>query len=937
MNTYNVKIRPIIMKPHIKEKLRGLKPNSNNVQLTNGRLNEVPIELKVCNNIKYLDLFGNNIEKIPDWFFQFKKLEHLSLKNNSLKELPTTVFTLESLKSLNLADNQIKDLGSHFFSNLLDIEKVDISYNQLSTIPAERISYPKCKIINLKGNKLQKFPVALSDAVTLEKLDLSENKINSIDDEAFDKLENLIELDLSFNELQYLPTSIGKLRNLKKLNLSGNKISFLPREFENLTSLEYLDFDGNPIERVPVEISSQGVSGIINYYLSLGDNVQLFEAKLLIVGQGNVGKTFLMNRLIHDSIPETHSTEGIDIKTWKIETPSSSDFRVNIWDFGGQEIYHSTHQFFLTNRSLYLLVWEARTDQHLISFDYWLNVIRLLSNNSPVIIVLNKIDERIINIDEKSLKTKFKNIVSFHQVSASTGQNIKLLTEKIRTEINSLPLIGDKLPKVWLDIRTILEALESNYISAEEYLNICNQYGLSNKRALFLSQYFHDLGVFLHFQEDNLLRNILFLKPEWATNAVYKILDSKEVIIRNGEFDPNLLDHILFDIEREKRPYIVTLMKKFELCFEVEQNVFLIPELLKPEIVDFDWEYKENLRFEYHYDFMPAGIMARFIVRTRNLIYDKTFWKNGVIIQRENTRALITTDQYSRKLFIWIHGNNASFLLEIIRKELNDIHQSLNYPDVPEKIPCICPICSISMSPHLFNYQFIKRVGIENTFKTIPCEISATGVNVHKLLGLYKIDSQEPENNPIYSLDKILNDLIEVGSRLLERKFQKKIEDLLNDDIVDLLRTKGHNIADQTRSGVSGNGKGAGELDIMIRMYNGIPVTIIECFRLESCGGKNLVVMDHLKKLLSRYDTHELKRKFMVIFGEAERFDNLWTNYCQYIQNLNSNEQYGDKYPISGFSVRNDLHGFANMKIGISRHENNGETIEVVHLLLNMK
>ncbi len=378
-------------------------------------------------------------------------------------------------------------------------------------------------------------------------------------------------------------------------------------------------------------------------------------------------------------------------------------------------------------------------------------------------------------------------------------------------------------------------------------------------------------------------------------------------------------------------------MKKFELCFEVEKNVFLIPELLKLERLEFDWNYIDNLRFEYHYDFMPAGIMARFIVRTRNLVYDRMFWKNGVIIQRESTRALVTTDQFSRKLFIWIQGNNSSFLLEIIRKELNDIHQSLNYPDVPEKIPCICPECGNSKNPHLFNYLFVKRIGIENNFKTVLCEVSAAGVNVHKLLGLYRIDSPEPDNNPMYSLDKILNDLIEVGSRVLERKFQKKIEDLVNDDIVDLLRTKGHNISDQTRSGISGSGKGAGELDIMIRMSNGIPVTIIECFRLESCGSKNVVVADHLIKLLSKYDTHELKRKFIVVFGEAERFDNLWINYSEYIKNLDSNYEYGDKYPLSGFSIRDDLHSFANMKVGISRHENNGETVEVVHLMLNMK
>ncbi|WP_312074957.1 COR domain-containing protein [Chryseobacterium sp.] len=925
------------MKPHIKSKLKDLKSNTSKVQLTSGRLKEVPKELKNCPLTKYMDLFGNSIHELPDWFFEFKKLEHLSLKSNSFKELPTIVFTIENIKYFNLSDNQIREIRGHYFRNLIDIEKVDISYNQISSLPTEKIEYPKCKNLSIKGNKLEKFPTSLSDAYTLEKLDLSENKISSIDDDAFDNLENLIELDLSFNDLSYLPTSIGNLKKLKRLILSGNKIKSLPKEFENLTSLEFLDFDGNPIGRVPLEISSQGVSGIINYYLSLGDNAQLFEAKLLIVGQGNVGKTYLMNRLISGTLPATYTTEGIDIKTWKIETTSSRDFRVNIWDFGGQEIYHSTHQFFLTNRSLYLLVWEARTDQHLISFDYWLNVIRLLSNNSPVIIVLNKIDERIINIDERSLKTKFKNIVSFHQVSAYTGQNINLLINEIGTEINSLPLIGDSLPKVWLEIRTVLESLESNYISADQYLYICNQHGLSNKRALFLSQYFHDLGVFLHFQDDTLLRNILFLKPEWATNAVYKILDSKDVITRNGEFDPDMLDVILDDFERDKRAYIVTLMKKFELCFEVEQNIFLIPELLKPEKIDFDWDYLDNLRFEYHYDFMPAGIMARFIVRIRKLIYDKTFWKNGVIIQRESTRALITTDQYSRKLFIWINGNNSSFLLEVIRKELNDIHQSLNYPDVPEKIPCNCQECAKSMSPHLFNYSFVKRIGIENTFKTIPCEVSATGVNVHKLLGLYKIESQEPDNNPMYSLDKILNDLVEISSRILERKRIKKIEDLINDDIVDLLRTKGHNIADQTRSGISNNDKGAGELDIMIRMNNGIPVTIIECFRLESCGAKNTVVSDHISKLLNKYDTHELKRKFVVVFGEAERFDNLWTNYSQYIKNLNSNENYGEKYPISGFSVRDDLHNFANIKIGISRHENNGETFEVVHIILNMK
>jgi len=929
------------MKSHIRVKLQKASHKTTKLQLSSGRLKKVPDEIQQLIKLKYLDLFGNNIKELPEWFFKLTNLKNVSLRNNSFQTIPSILYTLNNIENLNLSDNRITELYESDVRNLFEINAIDLSFNNFKFIPTIKIQYPKTIHFIAKGNKLEEFPTILNRIESLQKLDLSENSIVSFKDEDFSKLQNLEELNLSHNKLTYLPPSIGKLKKLKRLNLSGNRIKYLPKEFENLIALESLDLSGNPIENVPVEISTQGTQGIINYYLSLGDNVQLYEAKLLIVGQGDVGKTFLMNRLITDSAPKTNTTEGIDINTWVINTKSSPEFRVNVWDFGGQEIYHSTHQFFLTKRSLYLLVWEARTDQHVNGFDYWLNVIKLLSNNSPIIIVLNKIDERFVHIDEKSLKNNFKNITAFHQVSALTGKNIPNLIEQISNRIDSLPLIGDKLPKVWVDIRSELEALEENYITTKQYLEICNKHGLSNKRALFLSQYFHDLGVFLHFQDDGLLKHLVFLSPEWATNAVYKILDSKPVIENAGEFTAEMLESILFEYEGDKQPYIVRLMNKFELCFEVDKDKYLIPQLLSPEKQEFDWNYHNNLRFEYHYEFMPAGIMARFIVRTRNMVHDKTFWKNGVILQRENTRALIESDQYSKKIRIWINGEHASLLLAILRKELDDIHDSLNYIDVPEKIPCNCSSCSKSEHPHLFNYKFILETGRKNLFRTIPCEKSFKGVNVHHLLQLYKIDEPTEKDSERYSLDKILHDLIEISSRLLERKHQKKrLEDLVNDDITDLLRTKGHNVADQTRSGTSETSLQSGELDIMIRRDNGIPVTIIESLRLDSCGAKNTEISSHLNKLLSKYDTHGIKRNFMLIFSGAKRFDNLWTNYMKYMEDINDKPEFNsDEYPKSGeFGRRNDMiDDISNIKIGVSRHYHNGETREIVHILLNMK
>jgi len=926
------------MKPHILKKLKKAGLKTKQLQLNSGRIKKLPESICSYSNLNNLDLFNNSLRELPDWIYKLKSLEKLNLKKNRFTEFPTILFVLHKLNTLNLSDNLISTIEVERFEKIYNFKELDISHNSIKSLPIVIPKYFRLEMFNGSSNRLTEFPVALSEVKSLRCIKLSNNNISYLNDEIFEKLIHLTELDLSQNDLTFIPASIGKLKNLKRLNISGNKIKSLPKEFENLQSLENLDLSGNPMENVPIEIKSQGTQSIINYYLSLGDNIDLYEAKLLIVGQGNVGKTYLMNRLIFNEVPKTVSTEGIEIKNWELKTKSSDDFRINVWDFGGQEIYHSTHQFFLTNRSLYLLVWEVRSDEHIYSFDYWLNVIKLLSNNSPIIIVMNKSDERVAEIDERSLKKKYSNIVSFHKVSAMTGENISMLMKEITENIDSLPQIGDRLPKVWLKIRKDLETLDTNYISKDSYFEICNKQGLSDKKALFLSQYFHDLGVFLHFKDDGLLKNLVFLKPEWATNAVYKILDTKSVIENKGEFSIKMLEEILCNYKSDKHSYIVRLMEKFELCFEVEKDKYLIPGLLDPVKQEFDWNYEDNLRFEYHYSFMPAGIMARFIVRARQLVHEKTFWKNGVIIQRENTRALIESDQYLKIIKIWINGENAPFLLEIIRKELDEIHNSLNYYDVPEKIPCNCNICINSETPHLFNYGFIKKASHENTYKTLPCEISMQGVNIHNLIKLYKIKETTQINKEIYSLDRIMYDLIEICSRILERKNNIQEENNSNDKVVDLLRTKGHIVTDQTRSGSSETGIQAGEVDIMIRRHNGIPVTLIECLRLKSCGSSNKEISSHLNKLLSRYDSQGISKNFIIIYSEANRFDNLWMNYREYINNINSKEGYNNKeYPLTGLDIRDDLSGYSNLKICISRHVHNSETREVVHLILNMK
>ena len=114
----------------------------------------------------------------------------------------------------------------------------------------------------------------------------------------------------------------------------------------------------------------------------------------------------ILNRNYQVPQPEI-STHGIDVKQLYFKLDDDTDFRVNIWDFGGQEIYHQTHQFFLTKRSLYALVTDSRKEQP--QLDYWLHIVELLSNNSPLLIIKNEKDNRPVDLgDESQIRGRFR-------------------------------------------------------------------------------------------------------------------------------------------------------------------------------------------------------------------------------------------------------------------------------------------------------------------------------------------------------------------------------------------------------------------------------------------------------------------------------------------------------------------------------------------------
>lgn len=151
----------------------------------------------------------------------------------------------------------------------------------------------------------------------------------------------------------------------------------------------------------------------------------------------------------------------------------------------------------------------------------------------------------------------------------------------------------------------MLEQDKRNTNTRQDYLAICKDNGITRSEdALVLSQYFHDIGVFLHFQDDELLNKTIFLKPNWATNAVYKILDHELLNKQNGRFNKSDARKIWCEEEYKFLcDELLTLMQKFFLTYEIDHTgEYIVPERLHAIQPKYKWNEKYNLFLRYAYD-----------------------------------------------------------------------------------------------------------------------------------------------------------------------------------------------------------------------------------------------------------------------------------------------------------------------------------------------
>lgn len=311
------------------------------------------------------------------------------------------------------------------YDNDSHITKLNLSDRNLSQLPGGIGQLSSLQHLDLDDNQLRELPPKIGRLSSLEVLDSGGNQLRELPPE-IGRLSSLKRLHLSYNQLRELPPEIGQLTNLRNLSLHNNQLSHLPREIGYLASLQNLSlYNNSPLQSPPPEIIAQGTPAILAYLRGLQEKTTpRYEVKLLIIGEGGTGKSSLLRALRNQHFDAVLSTtHGIEVDSLKLSHPNKKNTNVilNTWDFGGQQIYHATHQFFLTKRSMYIVTWNARLGVKQSRLDYWLETIQVLAPDAPVLLVATHIDERAADINYAALKEQYPQLVGHLSISNANG------------------------------------------------------------------------------------------------------------------------------------------------------------------------------------------------------------------------------------------------------------------------------------------------------------------------------------------------------------------------------------------------------------------------------------------------------------------------------------------------------------------------------------
>lgn len=440
---------------------------------------------------------------------------------------------------------------------------------------------------------------------------------------------------------------------------------------------------------VPAEVMELGAASVGRWLEELEYGSELLnEARVIILGDKGSGKTSLAWRIVdplREMPTDDQSTDGVDVSIWQ---PDDSDVKVHIWDFAGHSVTHAAHRFFMSERCVYIIVYDGRLDSGSKSLEYWFENVEAYGGNSPVFVVINEKDTHIDSVQEHILQDKYgkSRVLEFVRFSVKSNQEA---LERFRNQLLDqiavdMALDRTKVPREVFRIKTKLEQqfIGGNQLHMDNYMQLAQP--LTRQRSkkearealLFLSA----LGVCLWYPKIERFHKLV-LNPSWITHGVYRIInwlkETKQHVLFESSFDDIFSTRNDHEYLQEKA-FLWDLLKEYQLAYE-SGNCLEVPTVMPQDaprrgMAD-DFPARNSLYMYYLSESdLPADTITRFIVRHHDLIFQGDVWRYGVHLLAEGCEALVF--ESNRKIEVLVKGARRTEFLTSLRNTLDDIFKT---------------------------------------------------------------------------------------------------------------------------------------------------------------------------------------------------------------------------------------------------------------------
>ena len=171
------------------------------------------------------------------------------------------------------------------------------------------------------------------------------------------------------------------------------------------------------------------------------EKTKILEAKIVLLGDVNVGKTSIASRYCKNSFNEHHiNTIGGAYQQQKVVLSNGAMIKLHIWDTSGQERFRAMTNLYYRDAQVAILTYDITNESTFASIDFWIQELKYKVENENMILCLvgnkcdvNQEDRKITNFKGKNYAQE--NNMIFFETSAKTGEGVKDLFVTIANKV----------------------------------------------------------------------------------------------------------------------------------------------------------------------------------------------------------------------------------------------------------------------------------------------------------------------------------------------------------------------------------------------------------------------------------------------------------------------------------------------------------------------